>query len=136
MTTRRRKALYWLLKILSVLVSGAFPIWAIYERYPIWTIEHGVSRSIGTGGILILFVVIVIARRTIFEFFRERLNLRHAPPLLIWLVPIVLSYTLLYIGQLLYDITNIFWMGFIGCAIGTALTFIAENFLREKNDGA
>jgi hypothetical protein len=35
----------------------------------------------------------------------------------------------------LYDITNVFWMGFIGCGIGTLLTFIAENCVRkEKNE--
>lgn len=135
MTSRKRKLYYWLFKILSVVISCAFPIWAIYERYPLWTTEHGASRSIGVGGILIFIVVLIIFRRTIFEFLRDKLNLKHAPPLFVWLALIAVSYTLMFIGTLLYDVTNVLWMGFIGCAIGTLLTFIAENcFGRKKGE--
>lgn len=135
MTPRSRNVLYWVLKISSILVSCAFPVWAIYERFPIWVVEHGTSRSAGTGIILILLVVLFIFRRTVFNFMRDRLKLKHAPPLLGWLVLIVLAYALLFVSKFLYDITVVCWMGFIGCAIGTLLTFIAENFMRcERND--
>lgn len=135
MTTRKRNFIYWLLKVTSIIVSCAFPIWAIYERFPLWETVHGTSYSVGVGGILALFVVLFIFRRTVFNFMRDKLNLKHAPPLLGWLIMIALAYTLLFVGKFLQDITAICWMGLIGCAIGTLMTFIAENFVRvEKND--
>lgn len=135
MMSKKRKFVYWSLKFLSILISCAFPMWAIYERYPLWVTEYGSSSSIGAGGILIIVVLLIICRRPIFNFMRDHLKLKYAPPLLVWLVLIIISYTLLYISKFLYDITNVFWMGFIGCGIGTLLTFIAENCVRkEKNE--
>ena len=134
MTPRSRNVLYWVLKVLSILISCALPVWAIYERFPIWTIQHGTSRSAGTGLILMLLVILFIFRRTVFNFMRDRLNLKHAPPLLGWLVLIVLTYALLFVSKFLYDLTIVCWMGFVGCAIGTLITFIAENFVRAENN--
>lgn len=130
----KRKILYWLLKVSSVIVSCAFPIWTIYERFPIWETVHGTTYSAGVGSILILFVVLFVFRRTVFNFLRDRLNLRHAPPLLGWLIMIALAYTFMFVSKFLQDITAVCWMGLIGCAIGTVMTFIAENYLREKKD--
>ncbi len=31
------------------------------------------------------------------------------------------------------DMTTVFWMGLIGCAIGTVLTYISERFSEEVN---
>ena len=126
----KNNAIYWLFKIVSVLVSCAFPVWAIYERFPVWVTVHGKTQSIGTGGILIFFVLLIICRKSVFGFIRERLRLRHAPPLLVWVILIALSYAILYVAVFLLDIINVFWMGFVGCLIGSVLTFIAENFLR------
>lgn len=128
----KNNALYWLFKALSVVVACAFPILAIIERYPIWVESHGKTSSFGTGGILIIFVVLFIFRKSVFGFFREKLRLRHAPPLLGWLIPIAIGYAILYASKYVSDIISVFWMGFIGSAIGMALTFIAENFLRKK----
>lgn len=127
MTEKKRNRLYWIFKLGGVFISCLFPIWAIVERYPIWTEEHGVGRSLGAGGILIFIVLVVVFRKSIFNFLRDRFNLKHAPPLAIWLVMLVVSYVLMYIAKFLYDMTFVFWMGFIGCAIGTFMTFIAEN---------
>ena len=129
--SKKRKFVYWSLKFLSILISCAFPIWAIYERYPIWVTEYGTSSSIGAGGVLIFAVILIICRRPIFNFMRDHLKLKYAPPILVWLVLIIISYTLLYISKFLYDITNVFWMGFIGCGIGTLLTFHSRK-LRKK----
>lgn len=134
MSDKKCKFFYWLFKIMAVIVSCAFPIWAICERYPIWTEVHGKSHSIGAGGILILIVLLIIFRKTVFSFIKDRLNLKHTPPIVAWIVMIIISYTLMYISKVLYDITMVFWMGFIGCAIGTFLTFIAENRFRKEAD--
>lgn len=127
MTDKKRKALYWIFKLLGILVSCALPIWAICERFPIWTVTHGTTHSVGVGLVLILLIIIIIFRRAVFNFIRDRFNLQHAPPLMVWLVLLVLSYITIYIGNFMQDMTTILWMGLIGCAGGTLLTFIAEN---------
>ena len=132
MTESKRKKLYWTFKIASVLISIALPIWAICAKFPIWTETSGAGRSFGAGFILILMVLIIVFRKTVFDFIREHLKIKHAPPLAIWLVLIVISYTFVYIGNALRDMNTIFWMGFIGCAIGTLLTYIAESYFGKK----
>ena len=134
MTNRKRKTLYWLYKLLSVVISCALPIWAIYEKFPVWTLTHGATRSVGAGGILVLIVLLVIFRKAVFNFLEEKLKLRHAPPIVIWLAMLIVSYILVYINSFIQDLTTVFWMGLIGCAIGTVLTFIAENRYGNKED--
>ena len=136
MTDSKRKRLYWFFKVLGVIVSCAFPIAAILEKFPIWTEKHGSEYSVGAGGILILIVILIIFRKSVFDFVKERLKLKHAPPLVIWLVMIVVAYTLLFINKFIQDMTTIFWMGLVGCAIGTVLTLIAESkYGKKDSDG-
>ena len=136
MTQRKRKVLYWVFKVASILVSCAFPILAIYERFPLWMDLHGAPRSIGAGSILIFLVVLFIFRRSVFEFMRNHMKLNNAPPLVGWLIMIAVAYVVMFVNKFLYDITIVLWMGFGGCAIGTFLTFVAENFLKmEKDNG-
>lgn len=132
MTEKKRKRSYWLFKILSVIVSCALPIFAIWEKFPIWTYTHGTTRSVGVGGILVLVVILVVFRKAVFKFIVDKLKLRHAPPLAVWLGMLVVSYVLVYIGNFIQDLTTVFWMGLIGCAIGTVLTYIAEHRYGEK----
>ena len=133
---KRRKVFYWMLKVLSVLISCAMPAWAICEKFPLWTVNYGTSRSIGAGGILILVVVLVVFRRAVFGFLVERFKLKHAPPIVIWIVLLIVAYTLTYLARFMFDMLTVFWMGLIGSAIGMFLTFIAENRFgrKEKND--
>jgi hypothetical protein len=126
MTDRKSKVLFWVFKIAGIVVSCALPIWAICERFPLWTEEHGAGRSIGVGMILIAFVLLIIFRKTIFAFIQDKFKLEHAPPLVIWLVMLIISYILVYLGEVMRDMTTVFWMGFIGCAIGTFLTYLSE----------
>jgi hypothetical protein len=60
MTEKKRKTLYWVFKLLGILISCALPIWAICERFPIWTEKHDAGYSIGVGAILILVVLLVV----------------------------------------------------------------------------
>lgn len=132
MTRRRSKALFWLFKIAGIIVSCSLPIWAICERFPLWTEIHGTTRTVSVGVILIVFVLLIIFRKTVFQFIREHFNLKHAPPIAIWLVMIVISHILIYIGEVMRDMTTVFWMGLIGCAIGTILTYISERFNKKE----
>ena len=135
MTEKKSKRLYWLFKVLSVVVSCALPIWAILEKFPVWTEEHGTTHSVGVGLILIILVIAIIFRRTVFNFIRDKLNLKHAPPLVVWLVMLVISYIFIYLGEVMRDMTTVFWMGFVGCIIGTVLTYVSDRFkTKEVND--
>ena len=134
MTEKKRKTLFWVFKILGILVSCLFPVWAVCEKFPIWTEEHGTGRSIGVGAILIAIVILIVFRKTVFDFIRDHFSLKHAPPLLVWLVMLVISYTLMYLGEVMKDMTTVFWMGFIGCILGTILTAISEKFKKEVKD--
>lgn len=128
MTAKRRKTLYWVFKILAVLVSCIFPVWAICEKFPIWTEVHGTAHSIGVGTILIAIVLLIIFRRTVFDFVKEHFNLKHAPPIAIWFVLLITSYVFIYLGEVMRDLTTVIWMGLIGCGIGTFLTYLSERF--------
>lgn len=132
MKETRNKVLYLVFKVLSVLISCALPIWAIYERFPMWTETYGTGRSIGTGAILVIIVVLIIFRKTVFDFIVEKLKLTHAPPLAVWLALLAVSYILVYIAEFMRDLNTVLWMGLIGCAIGTVLTYIAEHCFRKK----
>lgn len=128
MTEKKRKTLYWGLKILSIIVSCALPIWAICEKYPIWTETHGETRSAGVGLILALIVLLIVFRRTVFSFIRDKVNLKHAPPVMVWFVLLIISYVMVYIGNFMEDMVTVLWMGLIGCAVGTFLTYLSNRF--------
>ena len=99
-----------------------------------WTETHGAGRSIGAGGIIGLAVLLIVFRKSVFEFAKDKLKIKHSPPMVIWLVMILFSYTLMFLNKFLYDITTVFWMGFIGCTIGAAITFVAEHFFGKKEE--
>lgn len=131
---RKNKIFYRLFKIGGVVISCLIPIWAIFEKFPIWKETHGKERSFGVGAILILIVLIIIFRKAVFKFLSDRLKLDHAPPLAVWLVLLVISYVLIFIGNFLRDLTTVLWMGMLGCALGTLLTFVAENYFGKKEN--
>lgn len=133
-TETKRSKLYWLFKIGGVFVSCLFPVWAICDKYPIWRTTHGWWQSIGVGAILSLIVITIVFRKSVFPFLAERLKLKYAPPIMVWLVLIIISYILIYICQFLTDLTKILWMGLVGCAIGNILTFIGENYFGNKEE--
>lgn len=68
----------------------------------------------------------------VFRLIRDKFKLHHAPPLAVWIVLVIISYVLIYIGEVMRDMTTVFWLGFIGCCIGTFLTFIAEQLVKKE----
>ena len=131
---QKRKIFYWVFKISSILVSCLLPIWAICEKFPIWKQSHGTDRSIGVGAIIILIVLAIVFRKTVFNFLTDKLKLKYAPPIAVWLTALIVCYVLIYIGNFLRDLTTVLWMGMIGCALGTVLTYIGENFFTSKEN--
>ena len=135
-TDRRNNILYWIFKISSIIVSCFFPVWAICAKFPLWKEGYGAGRSVGTGLILIMIVFVIIFRKTVFKFLEEKFKLKHAPPILIWCVLIIISYSFIYISNALRDMNTVFWMGLIGCVIGNVFTYIAEHkFSAKDGDG-
>jgi hypothetical protein len=130
----KNKIGFWSLKATSVLISCLFPFWAICEKFPIWTETHGSGNSIGAGGIIGLVVMLIIFRKSVFAFVKDKLKIKYAPPIVIWLILIVVSYVLMFLNKFLYDITTVFWMGLIGCTIGTGLTFVSEHTFGKKEE--
>ena len=135
MTEKKRKSLYWGLKLLAILVSCFLPILAICEKFPVWTATHGSTHSAGVGAVMIAIVILIVFRRTVFDFIRDKLDLKHAPKMMVWLVMLVVAYVMIYIGNFMSDLTTVLWMGFIGSAIGTFLTYLSEKFKKVKSDG-
>ena len=131
-TKRTRKFFFFLFKFLSVIVACALPIYAILEKFPIWVETAGVSRSAGVGFILILIVMLIIFRKSVFEFIAEKADLKHAPPISVWIGCLIVSYILIYLGSFMKDMSTVFWMGLVGCLFGNVLTFIANRFVVEE----
>ena len=127
-TGTKRNKLYWLFKVGGVFISCLLPIWAICEKFPIWKAAHNTGRSIGVGAILALIVIAIVFRKAVFRFLVDKLKLNHAPPLAVWIILLIVSYVLQYIGDFMGDLTTVLWMGLIGCSLGTLLTFIGENY--------
>ena len=124
--------IYYCFKVASIAVACALPLWGVIDKFPIWVETHGTGRSIGTGGLIGIIILLVIFRRTVFNFLKDKWKMRYAPPITIWIAMIVVSYMLMYVSKFLLDITTVFWMGLIGCALGGVLTFIGENFFGEE----
>lgn len=133
-TDKKNNKLYWAFKIGSIVISCFLPIWAIWEKFPMWTTGYGTGKSVGIGTILALIVILIIFRKAVFKFLSEKLKLNHAPPIVAWIVMLVISYILIYIGNFLRDLTTVLWMGLVGCALGNVITFIGENFFAEKKE--
>lgn len=134
MTEKKRKLLYWIFKGASVFIACTLPILAICEKFPLWAEQSGTGRTVGAGIIMIGIVLLIIFRRSVFTFIKDHLNIKYAPPITIWLVLILISYGMIYISNALRDMNTVFWMGFIGCAIGTALTYISEQFKSSEDE--
>lgn len=137
MSEKNRKIWYGSFKVMSVLVSCLFPIYAVYEHFPFWIAKTGTPRAVGSGLIISLIVIALVFRKTVFDYIKKKAKLENAPPLLVWLVLIIITYVLEYISVFLSDLAVVLWMGLVGCLIGSALTYIAESRFgkKEETDG-
>lgn len=135
MTEKKRKIGYWGFKLSSILVSCLFPLYAVYEHFPMWVEECGSARSLGSGIIISAIVILIIFRKTVFDYISEKVKGKHAPPITVWGVLLIVTYILIYINKFLMDLAVVLWMGLVGCLAGTALTWIAEHKFAKKGDG-
>ena len=129
----KSNVLYWLLKGGGIGISALLPLWVVIEKFPLWVETHGVGRSIGTGGIIGILIVLVIFRDTVIGYIKEKFKIGHAPKLTWWIVGLVIIYSLLYIVKFLADLAMVMWMGLFGSIIGAMLTFAGEIFFGEED---
>lgn len=133
MTEKKRKAWYWGLKAAGVTSSCLFPLYAIYEHFPLWVENNGAARSLGSGLIIGAIVLVAIFRKTVFAYLGEKFKGKNAPPITVWIVLLIVAYLLIYINTFLLDLITVLWMGLLGCGIGTGLNSIADNKFGGKN---
>ena len=124
---------YWLLKGGGIGISAVMPLWVVLEKFPLWVETHGTGRSVGAGGIIGIIIVLVIFRKTIIGYFKEKFKVSHTPPMAVWIVCLAITYGLMFIVKFLYDLSIVLWMGLIGSVIGSMLTFAGETFFGEED---
>lgn len=134
MTPKKRKAWHIFFKVVGFLIACGAPLYSIYEHFPLWTNEYGSAHSLGSGIIIAGVVLLVIFKSTIFSWIKEKLAGKHAPPIVVWIVALVICYILVYINNFLIDLTTVLWMGLIGCTIGNVFNFIADHKFGEVKD--
>ena len=127
MTEKKRKLYYWGLKSAGILSSCLFPLYAIYEHFPLWVEKNGAGQSVGSGLIIGAMVLVAVFRKTVFAYLSEKFKGKNAPPIAIWVVLLIAAYTLVYINAFLLDLITVLWMGLLGCGIGTGMNAIADN---------
>jgi Na+-translocating ferredoxin:NAD+ oxidoreductase RnfE subunit len=130
----KRKIWHYIFKVVSFCTACGMPIYAISEHFPMWAVEHGSSRSLGSGVVIAGIVMLVVFKSTVFSWLKEKLQGKHAPPVTIWIVALIVCYILIYINKFLIDLTSILWMGLIGCVIGNAFNYIADHKFGEVKE--
>lgn len=130
---KKRKAWFWGLKSAGIVSSCLFPLFAIYEHFPIWVEENGAGKSLGSGLIIGAIVLLAVFRKTVFAYLSEKFKGKNAPPITIWIVLLICAYLLIYINSFLMDLITVLWMGLVGCVIGTGLNAIADNKFGDNN---
>ena len=123
---------YGLCKWGGTAIYAALPLWAVWEKFPTWIETHGVGKSLGTGGIVGIIVLLVIFRDTVIGYIKEKLKIGHAPKMSWWIAGLIIVYSLLYIVKFLADLAMVLWMGLFGALIGTLMTFAGEVLFGEE----
>ena len=130
----KNKIFYWLLKGGGIGISAALPIWVILEKFPLWIDTHGTGKSIGVGSIVGIIVLLVIFRKTIIGYLKEKVKITHTPPIVMWIVSLAVTYGLMYIVKFLYDFSLVLWMGLLGSVVGTLMTFAGETIFGSTEE--
>ena len=124
---------YWLLKGSGIGISAALPLWAVFNKFPLWAENYGVGKSLGTGGISGIIIALIIFRDTVIGYIKEKFKIGHAPKLTWWIAGLIIVYGLLYIVKFLSDLALVMWLGLFGSIVGALLTFAGEIFFSEED---
>ena len=130
----KRNLFYWLLKGGGIGISAILPLWVVLEKFPLWVETHGVGRSVGAGGIIGAIIVLVIFRKTVMGYLKEKFKLSHTPPMTVWIVCLAITYGLMFLVKFLYDLSLVLWMGLIGSVVGTLFTLAGETLFGEEDN--
>lgn len=130
----KNKIFYGVFKWGGVGISAALPLWAVFNKFPLWVENYGVGKSLGTGGIIGIIIALIIFRDTVIGYIKEKFKIGHAPKQTWWLAGLIIVYALLYIVKFLYDLAMVMWMGLFGSIVGALMTFAGEIFFSEEEE--
>ena len=128
------KVKYLCIKGTGIVVSAAIPVIAILKKLPFWRAEAGVTRTVGVGAVMAAIVVLITFKKTVFNYLKEKTGMNHMPPLMLWGGLLIGSLLLNAAADMLSDMRSVFVAGFVGCAVGSVLTVIADNLTPSGAD--
>ena len=136
MTTRKRKALVWSLRVLAVASMIGIPFSIIAYKFPLWRTQGGGGGAVGAGAILLMVILFFTFRKYITAWAAEKLGTLSAGVslILLWSGLAVVCLILTAITTILEDLATVFIFAAIGAAVGVILLAVAKR-LSRKEDG-
>ena len=123
MTTRKRKALVWTLRVLAVASMIGIPLSIIAYKFPLWRTQGGGGGAVGAGAILIMVILFFTFRKYITAWATEKLGTLSAGVSLVftWSGLAVVCMVLAAITTILQDLATVFLFAAVGAALGVGL---------------
>lgn len=135
MTTRKRKALVWSLRVLAVASMIGIPFSIIAYKFPLWRTQGGGGGAVGAGAILLMVILFFTFRKYITAWAAEKLGTLSAGVSLVftWSGLAVVCMVLAAITTILQDLATVFLFAAVGAALGVGLLHLAKR-LNEMED--
>ena len=135
MTTRKRKALVWSLRVLAVASMIGIPFSNIAYKFPLWSTQGGGGGAVGAGAILLMVILFFTFRKYITAWAAEKLGTLSAGVSLVftWSGLAVVCMVLAAITTILQDLATVFLFAAVGAALGVGLLHLAKR-LNEMED--
>lgn len=135
MTTRKRKALVWFLRVLAVASMIGIPFSIIAYKFPLWRTQGGGGGAVGAGAILLMVILFFTFRKYITAWAAEKLGTLSAGVSLVftWSGLAVVCMVLAAITTILQDLATVFLFAAVGAALGVGLLHLAKR-LNEMED--
>lgn len=136
MTTRKRKALVWSLRVLAVASMIGIPFSIIAYKFPLWRTQGGGGGAVGAGAIILVVILFATFRKYVTAWAAEKLGTLSAGVslILLWSGLAVVCLILTAITTILEDLATVFIFAAIGAAVGVVLLAVAKR-LNRKEDG-
>ena len=135
MTTRKRKALVWSLRVLAVASMIGIPFSIIAYKLPLWRTQGGGGGAVGAGAIRLMVILFFTFCKYITAWAAEKLGTLSAGVSLVftWSGLAVVCMVLAAITTILQDLATVFLFAAVGAALGVGLLHLAKR-LNEMED--
>lgn len=134
MTTRKRKALVWSLRVIEVASMIGIPFSIIAYKFPLWRTQGGGGGAVGAGAIILVVILFANFRKYVTAWAAEKLGTLSAGVSLIlrWSGLAVVCLILTAITTILEDLATVFIFAAIGKAVGVVLLAVAKRLNRKE----